>query len=112
MSIKAVMTRNVKTVSCHSSLEEAAKLMREGHVGDTMIQKLVTVRDYEGVSQVLRKMREYGVRRAPVLNSVGILVGIVSVEDIFNQLVDNIGTLADITRRQKVFEIQRRHAPI
>jgi CBS domain-containing protein len=152
MSIKTVMTRAVHTVSCHSTLQEAAKLMRDGHVGDlvvvdpsvsehvpvgiitdrdivvscvafgiglstltvgdTMVRNLVTVRDYEAIKQVLQTMREFGVRRAPVLNGQGVLVGIVSVEDILNLLVDEMGTIADISRRQKIFELQRRGVSI
>ena len=64
-------------------------------VGDIMNMDLVTAREDESLSDALKKMCSHGVRRVPVVNERGGLEGILSVDDLIEQVCDE---LTDITR--------------
>lgn len=49
-------------------------------------------------------MRFKGVRRIPIVDKMGGLVGIVSVDDIWKFLSKEINELADVTTRQQTRE--------
>lgn len=64
-------------------------------VGDVMSVKLFTAREEDDTFDTIKEMRARGVRRLPVVDKRGGLVGIVAVDD----LIDLLGeTLEDITR--------------
>lgn len=63
-------------------------------VGEVMSADPVTVRDSDGVSACIAKMREKGVRRMPVVNARGELVGIVSADDFIELLAEELNGLA------------------
>ncbi len=54
--------------------------------GDIMSTPLVTVRDDAAFVDALRLMRDHKIRRLPVVDAGGILVGIVTVNDIISLL--------------------------
>ena len=54
--------------------------------GDIMSTPLVTVLDDAGFVDALRLMRDHKIRRLPVVDASGILVGIVTVNDIITLL--------------------------
>jgi acetoin utilization protein AcuB len=51
-------------------------------VGERMTQQLITVMQDVGIDEALKTMRDEKVRRLPVLNRRGLLVGIVSEKDL------------------------------
>jgi len=51
-------------------------------VGDIMTVKLITARESDSVEAALRKMREFGLRRLPVVNDRRELVGILALDDV------------------------------
>ena len=55
----------------------------------------VVVRDLEGVETVARRMREYGVRRLPVVDEAGALCGIITADDLVRVLGRELGDLAE-----------------
>lgn len=70
-------------------------------VGDIMSQDLATCTESEGVFDAIQTMRRRSVRRLPVLNGKGGLVGMLTADDIYSAL----GTLtrdlnAALTREQ------------
>jgi CBS domain-containing protein len=78
-------------------------------VRDTIRRDLVTVHEDNGIDFALRKMRNGGVRRAPVVNSSGALIGVISIDDVIEHLASQLGNIASVIRLQQ--EIETRHLP-
>jgi CBS domain-containing protein len=64
-------------------------------VGDVMSMELMTVAEHESLADALKRMCSRGVRRIPVVNKDGALEGILSLDDMLEQLCEE---LTDITR--------------
>ena len=70
-------------------------------VGDIMSYELVTALDSDGIWTTLQKMRIKGVRRMPVVNQRGGLVGIVSLDDVLGLLSEELSGLTRIVGREQ-----------
>jgi CBS domain-containing protein len=73
-------------------------------VGDIMGASLASVRETEGVFETLRYMRGRGVRRLPVVDEAGGLVGIVTLDDLIELLAEEMGELARLLGRERARE--------
>lgn len=69
-------------------------------VADRMSQDLLLVNHHQEVSVVMQQLCTKGVRRAPVVDDQGKLVGMVSTDDLLILLADQLSTLAALVRRQ------------
>jgi CBS domain-containing protein len=137
MSVKDVCVRNVACVHADDSVTNAAKLMREQHLGSLVVvteskagrrvpvgmitdrdiavgvvaldqapgkttveaamsANLVSVRDTETVGRAVMLMRAQGVRRLPVTDAEGALIGLVAADDILEVLASEVSGLAGI----------------
>jgi predicted transcriptional regulator len=67
-------------------------------VGDAMSAAVLTVNKDNGIEHALREMRRAGVRRAPVVDEAGLLVAVLSVDDVIDHLAVQLGHIADIIR--------------
>jgi CBS domain-containing protein len=67
-------------------------------VGDAMSAEPLTVNKDNGIEHALREMRRAGVRRAPVVDERGELVGVLSIDDVIDHLAVQLGHIADIIR--------------
>ncbi|MEQ6341558.1 MAG: CBS domain-containing protein [Gammaproteobacteria bacterium] len=76
--------------------------------GDIMGPELGTVREGEGVFETIQMMRLKGVRRMPVVDPHGGLVGIVSVDDLVELLAEEMNELAKLISREQVREAKNR----
>lgn len=141
MTIGTICTRETVIAKKDNTIAEAAKLMRQHHVGDIVVIKesagenipvgivtdrdlvieilaqelspgtvtvgdimsyeIVTARDDEGIWDTLQKMRAKGVRRMPIVNQRGGLVGIVTLDDLLELLSDELAGLAKIIGREQ-----------
>jgi CBS domain-containing protein len=79
----------------------------EIRVGDTIRRDLVTVREDNGIDFALREMRRAGVRRVPVVNGEGALVGVLSVDDLIGHLAMQLGELAGTIQVQQNAEAEQ-----
>ena len=71
-------------------------------VGDVMSFDLLTVEEGTDLMDVIKMMRDRGVRRIPVVNQSGGLEGILTVDDIVDVLAEQLSDLARlITREQR-----------
>jgi CBS domain-containing protein len=78
-------------------------------VGDVMGQELLAVREDAGVAETVELMRMKGVRRLPVTDAAGALVGIIAADDILTLLAEEMSALAKmISREHKREEKMRR----
>jgi len=82
--------------------------LNEFSVGDIMGRQLVSVQEKEGVFETIRLMRTKGIRRIPVVNQEGGLVGIVSADDILDLLAEEMTELAKVVPREQEREAKTR----
>ncbi len=75
-------------------------------VGDVMVKcsSLVIARDTEDLSDAAERMRVHGVRRLPVVNHSGNLVGIMTLDDLLYLHVRQANVLTDIVEKEQAQE--------
>lgn len=69
-------------------------------VGDAMSGEPTTVPESAGVAETIARMSDRGVRRAPVVNEEGNLVGIVSLDDLLPIVSEQVAGLARLIGAQ------------
>ncbi len=75
---------------------------------DVMSSALLTVHEPDEVMETVERMRDAGVRRAPVVDDEGALVGILAVDDLIELTAEQLGDLARLTQRERSREVHRR----
>lgn len=148
MPVKDVCVRSVVHVTRETTINDAAHLMRQHHVGDLVVvdqdhdmlrpvgiitdrdivlsvvapkldasvitvgdimgEELVTCREEMRVSDCIHRMRSKGVRRMPIVNERGDLVGIVSVDDLIEMIAEDLNELARLIAREQGREVRLR----
>ena len=77
-------------------------------VGEITSNNLMTVREQDGVFDTLQLMRRRGVRRAPVVDRDGFLLGIVTVDDLVALIAEEMTEVAKLISREQDREAQTR----
>jgi CBS domain-containing protein len=78
-------------------------------LGDIMAPELATVKEDAGLSETIEYMRTKGVRRVPVVDKAGGLVGILTLDDLLELLAEELLALARLVKQeQKKETISRR----
>jgi CBS domain-containing protein len=148
MPVSEVCNREVVIVRREDTVHEAAKLMRQHHVGDVVVveerngvrvpvgivtdrdlvveimapdvvqmlitvgdimePKLVTVKESMGIYESIKYMRGEGVRRLPVVNGNGGLVGILTLDDLLELLAEELLELSRLVKQEQKKESMRR----
>ncbi len=148
MAIGEICSRDVVLAHRQMSVREAARLMREYHVGalviveetgegrrpvgvltdrdiavgivakgldadalrvdEVMAPELVTAGERDGVAETMELMRAKGVRRVPVVDARGLLVGIVTADDFVELMAEELNALARMIQREQRRESQTR----
>jgi predicted transcriptional regulator len=148
MSVGSICTRHVFSVDADADAIEAAKAMREYHVGflvvmqkkegrqvpvgvitdrdivlevvaqnvdpravavlDIMTSNPLVVREDAQLHDTLLKMRAAGVRRVPVQDSQGKLIGVLSIDDVVGFLNQVVQDLSGAIGREQNIEERRR----
>ncbi|MBI4006173.1 MAG: CBS domain-containing protein [Gammaproteobacteria bacterium] len=151
MIIGKICNRPVITAEKDCSVADAAKLMRQHHVGslvvvsknrdclfpigiitdrdlvievlakdvpvdtvtleDIMTRSPLISREDDDVFDTIDMMRVKGVRRIPVVDSLGSLVAIFTIDDILKIIFNEMGNWASFIYREKMQEQIRRPAP-
>jgi CBS domain-containing protein len=74
-------------------------------IGDLTGTELITLRENADLLDAIKLMRDRGVRRAPIVDELGFLVGILSVDDVIDviaeQLSDIVGVMIHGQRREQ-----------
>lgn len=73
-------------------------------VGDIMPRDLATVKEGVGLFETIQHMRARGVRRMPVVDDGGNLVGIVTLDDLLGLLVEELSLLTKLIGREQLKE--------
>ncbi|HUJ86329.1 MAG TPA: CBS domain-containing protein [Burkholderiales bacterium] len=81
-------------------------------VDDAMGPEIVCAREDTGVAECVALMRQKGLRRLPVVDASGALIGLVAADDLLELLGEEISGLAAIVARERTREqVRRRAAP-
>jgi CBS domain-containing protein len=148
LTVGDLCTRNTVIAYRKTGLNEAARLMREQHVGslvvvdetvagrltvgiltdrdivtavvardlspgsltvgDVMSADPVTARDSDSVLDVLASMRRKGVRRIPVTDAKGVLLGVITLDDILGVLSEQLHGLVEAIESEQQRERRAR----
>jgi len=74
-------------------------------LGDLGARDLVTAWEDQGIFECIREMRINGIRRMPVVDRRGGLVGIISLDDLVQLLAEEMGELAKLITREQAHEV-------
>lgn len=77
-------------------------------VEDVMSAELLAVEEDAGIAETLELMHLRGARRMPVTRAGGALIGIVTVDDLFSMLAEEMASLAKIVSRGRKREVESR----
>ncbi|ABC35862.1 CBS domain-containing protein [Burkholderia thailandensis] len=72
--------------------------------GQVMSRGLIVVSETDEIAMALEEMRRSGIRRLPVVDDMGRLTGIVTLDDIVEYLAALFGGIAEISKLQQVEE--------
>lgn len=73
-------------------------------VGDVMSMQPVVAAESDAIDAALRKMRRAGVRRMPVVNSRGEVVGVLSLDDLLEFVAGEMDNLSGAVRNGRRIE--------
>ncbi|SCX18563.1 CBS domain-containing protein [Nitrosomonas eutropha] len=148
MTVSEICNREVRTIQRDGSVLEAARMMRQYHVGalividkvndrvipvgvitdrdlvvevlatgldkeaitvdDVMTQELFAVKENTAIHDAINFMRRKTIRRLPIINDNGELVGILTTDDIMEILSEEMLDLAKLIRYEHKKEIRHR----
>lgn len=77
-------------------------------VGDLLIGPLIAVEEQESCAETVRIMAAKGVRRMPVVDSAGMLAGIITVDDLLPQVAQQLAELSRLVERGRQREAETR----
>jgi CBS domain-containing protein len=77
-------------------------------VGDVMSAELVTAREGDSVLDVLAAMRNKGVRRVPVTDAKGVLLGMVTLDDLLGVVSEQLRALVEAIESEQQREQRAR----
>lgn len=68
--------------------------------GDVAAKELLEISETAGIAETVQVMRMKGVRRLPVVDQQGFLVGIIAADDIFELLAQELSGLASVVSHE------------
>jgi CBS domain-containing protein len=68
---------------------------------DMMSDDLVTAKEQDSIEAALLRMRERGVRRLPVVDAAGTLVGILTLDDLWRHFTQQQGLLVELMANEE-----------
>ena len=81
-------------------------------LGEVIAPEIVCAREDTGVAECVAMMRQKGLRRLPVVDAAGALVGLVAADDMLELLAEEMsGLAAVVTREQRREQAHRRAVP-
>jgi CBS domain-containing protein len=90
----------------HAQLDSARDLFCLT-VEDVMTSNVFSLSETCGVAEAIGRMSEWSVRRAPVVDENGNLIGIVSIDDLLPVLAKDLSALAQLLCTQSTLEGRR-----
>ncbi|EIC29656.1 CBS domain-containing protein [Methylomicrobium album] len=78
-------------------------------VGDLMCRELVLAQEDDDLLDAIRSMRQKGVRRLPVVDKSGVLVGIFAADDLIGLIAEQLQGAAGLIGKEQAQEKQYRY---
>lgn len=75
-------------------------------VADVMSEELIQAWEDDDLFDVLKRMRSFGIRRMPVVDTAGILQGIIALDDIVEYLQEELSDMSTLLSRERGHEEQ------
>lgn len=73
-------------------------------VGDLPSRALIVANEDDGVVETIKMMRQKGIRRLPVVDSVGALIGIVALDDLIDLIAEQLKDLGALIGNEQTLE--------
>ena len=73
-------------------------------VKDIMSQELFTADEKSSVSEMIERMLDGGVRRLPIVDSDGALVGIVTIDDLIDRIAKQLSGITSVLSKGRQYE--------
>jgi len=108
-----IITEDVHPVGILTDRDITIRVVAEGKdpgktlIKDVMSARLTTIRESAGVGDGIRIMRGKGIRRLPVIDQEGKLVGIATLDDLIDLLAEELSALAELIRCEQEKEKQK-----
>jgi len=77
-------------------------------VGDVMSYELVTAHEQDSIWDAMNLLRTRGIRRLPVVNEEGGLEGILTIDDLYELLGEELMLLTKVPFREQLHENEKR----
>lgn len=104
-----ILTDRDIVVSAVAGLDGDAAPLAKVLVGDIMTSRPVVAVAEDEITEVIRAMRRHRIRRVPIVDAGGCLIGIASYDDIIEHLAEQLGSLAQTVSWQP--RTERPHRP-
>jgi CBS domain-containing protein len=78
-------------------------------IGDVMSFELATAQEDDGLIDTIGQMQRKGVRRIPVVDTRGALVGILAIDDLLEVVSEQLSGLVKVISREQERERELRH---
>jgi len=102
--IGVLTDRDIVVALLAKDIEHIGKL----DVDDLLTRKVVTAKEDDDISDVLARMERQGIRRMPVVDGRGSLVGIFTVDDLLGLLSADLAAVVSLVGRERRAEVERR----
>ena len=73
-------------------------------LGDVMYRDIILGKENDDVNETIRIMRQRGIRRLPVVDDSGALVGIVTLDDLIDLIAEQLKDIAALIGKQQNVE--------
>lgn len=70
-------------------------------IGDVMSRDLIMVREQDDLMATIKLMCSRGIRRMPVVDDEGVLLGILTVDDVLELITEQMFDLANLVTRER-----------
>ena len=77
-------------------------------VEDIMSYKIITANENDDLMSTIKRMRNNGMRRIPVVNSAGGLIGVLSINDIMDVITEQLIDIDQIIENENINERENR----
>jgi CBS domain-containing protein len=73
-------------------------------VGDVMCGEITLAKENDDVDETIKVMRQKGIRRMPVVDNAGVLIGIITLDDLIDLIAEQLKDLAELITKQQNLE--------
>lgn len=73
-------------------------------LADLVTGPLLTLGEHEELAEGLSRMRQHGVRRAPVVDETGALIGVLAMDDVIELIAEEMTDLSGLVKRERTRE--------